>query len=550
MKIQQTQNLQLNNIKRLNTNENNSKLAFTGGEIFTEFLRFLDTNPFWGATFVDLGSMGIPRTTVDFTRSPEAGLETARREGTSTGNDALIGIYGLGAGYLLSKSFNSDFGIKAHKMFISDDTLDILSHTWSEKINSKDPLNEFLTQIMNDVKGFNPEHSEKSRIDKKGWIGLDKTTQKDVVKKLSEEIKNGSNSLNKESRAYLKSLIATSIGVERNFKIERTIQGKELTSVSSLDAFIDNIYKSAKAFTNDKVADTFKTGNIADNKFIKGMKKLNRNTAILGVGLAAAVGMCAQPFNRYLTKKKTGKDDFAVAGKKDDSTKFKILRATIAGLFVTGALSTIGKFSQIISNIQFKGLVPTISQFKFAYGLTIFTRILSSANNHELRESTILNTLGFANWLILGGFVSKLTAAGFEKLSKFKDKGEKFVLYNEAENGKGWFKWLTNSSIITRDEILYTELKKAGISVIKDGKAMKFKEMLKVAPEFAKTKIRYLNMIQLAGYLYSGLVLGIGVPKLNIAITKAVEKKHHQKHHHESKEINCEPKSEEIKKAA
>lgn len=548
MKIQQTQNLQLNNRKIPNANENNSKVAFTGAEVFTEFLRFLDTNPFWGATFVDLGSMGIPRTTVDFTRSPEAGLETARREGTSTGNDALIGIYGLGAGYLLSRSLNSDFGIKAHKMFISDETLDILSHTWNEQKNTSDPLNRFLTQIMNDVKGFNPEHLEKSRIDEKGWVKLDKATQKDVVQKLTEEIKTGSDSLSKEAKAYLKSVIATSVGVERNFKIEKTVQGKELKSVSPLDAFIDNVYKSSKAFTNDKVAGTFKSGNIADSSFIKGMKKLNRNTAILGVGLAAAVGMCAQPFNRYLTKKKTGKDDFVGGGKKDNSTKFKVLKTTIASLFAVGALGTIGKFSELLSNIQFKGLVPTISQFKFAYGLTIFTRLLSSANNHELRESTFKDTLGFANWLILGGFVSKLTAAGFEKLPQFKNKGEKFILYNEAENGKSWFKWLTNSSLVTRDEILFTELKKAGISAIKDGKAMKFREMLKIAPEFAKTKIKYLNMVQFAGYLYSGLVLGVGVPKLNIAITKAVEKRHHHKHKHECNEKKCKP--EEIKKAA
>lgn len=545
MKIQQTQNLQLNNQKRSIFEYNNhSEPTFTGAEAFTSFLRFLDTNPFWGATFVDLGSMGIPRTTVDFTRSPEAGLETARREGTSTANDALIGIYGLGAGYILSRSFSSDFGIKAHKMFISDETLDILSHTWNEKLKTKDPLDKFLTQVMSDVKGFNPEHLEKSRIDEKGWVGIDKITQKNIVKTLKEEIKTGSDSLSKESKAYLKSLILTSVGTENNIKLEKIIQGKELKSVSSLDTFIDNIYKSSKAFTNNKVASAFKSSNMLDNSFIKGLKKLNRSTAILGIGFATAIGMSAQPLNRYLTKKKTGKDDFVGGGKKDTSTRFKILRAGIATTFVLGALRTIGKYSEILSKIQFKGLVPTIAQFKFAYGLTIFTRIFSAANDNELRESTFKDTLGFVNWLILGGFVSKLTASAFEKLPQFKNKGEKFILHNEAENGKGLFKWLTNSNLITRDEILYTEFKKAGISVLKDGKAMKFREMLKIAPEFAKTKIRYLNMIQFAGYLYSGLVLGVGVPKLNIAITKAVGKRQ------KAKEENNQKSNEELEKAA
>lgn len=545
MKIQQTQNLQLNNRNRITSNKNNSDLSFTGGGFFTGFLRFLDINPFWGATFVDVGSMGAPRTTLEFIeRTPEYGIEAGAREGGSTANDALMGIYGLGAGYILSKSLNHDFGIKAHKMFISDETLDILSHTWNEKVKSKDPLNKFLTQVLNDVKGFNPEYYEKSRVDEKGWVGIDKVTQKNVIKKLTEEIKSGSKSLSKDSRAYLKSLILTSVGTEKNFKIEKIIQGKELNSVSSLDTFIDNIYQSSKAFSSGKVAETFKTGNIANNSFIKRMKKLNRSTAILGLGFATAIGMSVQPINRYLTKKRTGQDGFAGAGKKDNSTQFKILKTAIASAFLLFALRTIGKYSEILSKIQFKGLAPTMDQFKCAYGATIFSRFVVSANFNEFRESFTKDPMGFCTWLIFGGFASKLAAAGFEKLPQFKNNSEKFILYNQAENGKGWFKWLTRSTLITRDEVLHTEFKKAGLSVMKDGKAMKFKELLKIAPKSAKTKIKYLNMIQLAGYLYSGLVLGIGIPKLNIAITKSVEAKR------KAKEEIAQKKKEETPKAA
>ena len=37
-------------------------------------------------------------------------------------------------------------------------------------------------------------------------------------------------------------------------------------------------------------------------------------------------------------------------------------------------------------------------------------------------------------------------------------------------------------------------------------------------------RIRQKNIAQLLGYAYSGIVLGWGIPKLNIAITKAVNK--------------------------
>lgn len=40
-----------------------------------------------------------------------------------------------------------------------------------------------------------------------------------------------------------------------------------------------------------------------------------------------------------------------------------------------------------------------------------------------------------------------------------------------------------------------------------------------------KGKLRALSIAQVAGYLYSGLVLGVGIPKLNIYMTNKSEAK-------------------------
>ena len=40
-----------------------------------------------------------------------------------------------------------------------------------------------------------------------------------------------------------------------------------------------------------------------------------------------------------------------------------------------------------------------------------------------------------------------------------------------------------------------------------------------------KKRLRTLNKAQLAGYLFSGLVLGLGIPNLNIYITNTLDKK-------------------------
>ena len=40
-----------------------------------------------------------------------------------------------------------------------------------------------------------------------------------------------------------------------------------------------------------------------------------------------------------------------------------------------------------------------------------------------------------------------------------------------------------------------------------------------------RRQLKVLNIAQIAGYLYSGLVLGIGIPKLNIYMTNKSEAK-------------------------
>ena len=86
-----------------------------------------------------------------------------------------------------------------------------------------------------------------------------------------------------------------------------------------------------------------------------------------------------------------------------------------------------------------------------------------------------------------------------------------------------------NSSIATHSEVIVDGLKKEKnlTSLIKpDGKAMTFEEMFKALPKGSQTRknLRLLNLAQLGGYAYSALVLGIGIPNLNIYLTNLNDK--------------------------
>lgn len=503
--------------------ENNKKERpqFTG---FTDYatlgLRFLDTNQAWGANAVDLGSMVIPRTAVDMAnRGPAAGMETGRREASGTINHSLVGVYGTIAGLLLATSLNSKYGIKAHKLFIDDDTLELLGKAWDKQVKagSANPLDAYLKDVFKNAE---------TRVGEE-WKSIPEDKINDIVKRYSEAIKaqDAPTTISKDLKAYAKSVIMGSTGSENSFRLAKN---QETNSISNI---LDNIYNASRTFVNKKVSDTFKaSSDINSNAFIKALKHMNLRRSMLGIGIASAVGMSIQPLNIYITKKKTGSDGFVgVEGReKDNSKAFKVMKAAAAAIFGTGIIATIGTkggLKGLAKKIQFKGLIPTLDQFKFIYGVTIMSRFAVARDKDELRESIVKDTLGFFNWLILGNFVAKMTANAMD---------QNLLNYSEKEHGKGFFNKILKAPMVTRDEVLHRGLKAAGIDTIENGKALTFKQMLsklndsKVSSAIRKEtkgKMRALSIAQVAGYLYSGLVLGVGIPKLNIYMTNKSEAK-------------------------
>lgn len=521
MKVQQITPQIINN--KQNKIDKSEDVRFTGaGDWSTLALRFLDTNQAIGANSVDLCSMVIPRTWYDMRkRGPEAGLETARRESAGTLNHTFVGAYGVLGGMLVASMINSKYGIRADKIFADNKTTDILAKNWHNALKSKDadPLKTYLNNVMDNVKVFNTAKNAET-----GWTSIPDTDKKLVVDKLYDLLKNGKNDrIDKDSVAYIKSIITASTGGEKvRLEFHRD---KKLVEASSntLHTLIENIHNMSKVFTKDSVKKIFEGAKDVDsNSFVNALKSMNNKRTAIGLGIATAIGMSIQPLNKYLTFKKTGQSGFVgVPGRKEDhSTKFKIMKGLTGLVFGIGALSTITrKPREFAGKIQFKGMLPTIDQLKFVYGMTIMSRLWAARDTDELRESAVKDTLGFLNLLVLGALVTKYTAKALDKSKSLFNKLEK--------NGK-----TALGAMKTRDEVLLSTLKENGISTIKDGKALKFSELMKLIKDLPegtqkelKSKLNVLNISQFVGYLYSGLVLGLGVPALNKHMTEKSDAK-------------------------
>lgn len=496
-----------------------SGLADTAAIAGSTALRFFDVNQAVGANTMDICTMVLPRTIYDFTnRGPLAGIETGRRESAGTFNHAMVGVYGTAAGAALAYTLRDKYGFNLNHIFADNGTIDILSgfHSESYKEKAQDPLKTTLKKVAENLEFRNSEAETE-----KGWVKLDEKTQEEFVDKLYQKLKDPNlKQLDKESKEYLYSIMTSSTGAEKNVKLS----GYSKESQTSLKNMISNIYNVMKSFESDKVKTIFEqVSDVKANDYVKALRKFNINRAAAGLGFATLFGVSVQPMNMYLTKKKTGQDGFVgVPGReKDNSLGFKIQKVLLGLVFATAAISTITtKPKELLSKVQFQGMMPTINQLKMVYGVTIASRLFSARDKDELRESAVKDTLGFLSLLVLGSLITKGTA-------KLLDKSGSLI--NMAkQDGQGFLKWMTNSSLKTRDEVLYGALKKHGISTVKDGKALKFSELMKLLPKedkLTRVKLRNLNIAQLVGYAYSAVVLGWGIPKINDYMTKKNEAK-------------------------
>lgn len=393
------------NIENKKEKEN---IRFTGAyDAISLGLRFLDTNQAWGANAVDLGSMVIPRTTVDFVnRGPAAGTETARREASGTINHSLIGVYGSVAALAFAMGLNKKFGIRADRIFADNEMYDIVGQAFHNNIqqNKEKPLDFTIKNTLRDIYS-----NLTTNVD-----GEEKTLNPYQIDKIVERANNAltnsdidGDKITKNTKQFLVNYITQATGSESDFKLKAF--GKETTT--NLSNFVENTYNILKTMTKKKVVEEFhRAKNFADNNFIKDIKVLNNRRTILGMAIGSAVGMSIQPLNIYLTKKKTGSDGFVgVEGReKDNSFNFKLWKAGAAALFGGGIIADLArKEGGLLKNIQFKGMVPTINQFKLIYGLTIMSRFMVARDKDELRESVVKDVLGFLNWLVLGNFVAK-----------------------------------------------------------------------------------------------------------------------------------------------
>lgn len=497
----------------------NKNISFKGpldGPI-TQTLMLIDTNEMVNSTLVDVVSMVAPRTYIDTKkRNKYAGFETFFREITGTVIMCLSsGVVAMGIASVYNKLKDKDINIQPH-VWATNSTFDVLHQAWG-KSNKK--VDNYVMHVLKNISGVegNNQLSEWKNInwDKVQWFDdpawnkikwkdskwsnvINETKSGKQIEKVLSDLINDKNIDKKDVRKVfdiLEHRMANALKVSRT--VEVSVDDKKLTA--TLRNIIRDTYDLGKDIFNNKTAEEIKRAEIK-------LKSMNKVKTFGSISLVALLGLGDQYLNRYITKKRTGKDDFVGEsnfekkskkthnGKnksKDSKLRLLGLKALAsAGILVLAlGVMKIKSPAAFIKKLEFTGPITSGNAIKTLYTATLIGRFFASRDESELRETSTRDYLGFLNWLVFGGFVSKGVAQ-----SIFDRKKQN--LFNVSGESKGIKNWLNNVSLKSHAEI-----------------AAK-------GTEFARKNIWKLNVAQASGLLYSSLALGFALPLLNIFLTK------------------------------
>lgn len=441
----------------------------------------LSNNDMLNASFVDIFAMDTPRTIVETkNRGKQAGIEMGFREYTGTFiAEFSAALFAVIASKFITKRLTPNIKVNSGS-WITNNGLDVFSDIYNK--SDKTPKS-YVENLLNSMSG---QVGSKT----KNFADIAKNKKQSVIEKLTNLItdKSMDKKTNKKILTEIQDEIINILGADNSIKIK---SGKNEVTSNLTHTLRDIVDSGRNIF--------FSETKQLPSEIISKLKRMNNLRIGIAIPLSMGLAITNQYLNRYLTKKRTGIDNFVGENGYENNVKDKnekkkekglwLKKIISAGIFVLMLTKVMGvkKPVDLIKKLEFDGPATSGNAIKTIYGTLILGRIFASKDSTELRETNVRDYLGFLNWLVLGGFVAK----GVGQMLDPKQK----TLFNISKDGKGIKHWLQNISLKSQKEI-----------IAQGGNV--------------KVNLRKLNIAQMSGIAYSAIMLGVLLPKLNIWMTR------------------------------
>ena len=464
----------VNNSRDMNRgSSNNAKNQnFSGlGDMVIQGVQLCERHPMVNVSVLDLSTAIIPRTIIE-TYSGDAavdengekkrkanvfaGMEAFRREASGLVINCLIpGVIVAGVAKLIQRPIMKGFEkTNLSNVWANSDSLDKISKYYLDArgANENEKVLNTFKSMLHDLEGADGD------VPKKGLIKFSSFKDIDAnAKELTECVTSG-----KPFKTAYKNLIdKTHIGEHIQFK------GDKGFFSSNLESLMENTVKVVKEFHKENI--TTEKG-VAD--YIVKAKKLVKTKSLAGLAVIIPLAISAQPINRWLTRKASGKkgapiyDEFKDKNSKtevnlsdkDKAALFKQKIISVSSMVGVALLSMMKMPS--MKMLEFSGIFPSMDMARIVSTATFASRMAASEDKNELQLSTVRDITTYASMYFLGDYAAKGAATLMEKsnpelklLNRFKDVDK------DANVFKKFWNWVKNTSLKSSDELVTKQAK-------------------------------------------------------------------------------------------
>lgn len=508
--------------------KNKGQTSFTGlGSLALKGIQKCEESPMINVAVLDLSTAILPRTYFETfigskkkdengneTRERKlnimGGFEAFRREGSGLLINCMIPSFiVMGAAKLLNRPIMGAFNkSNLTRSWANGDTINCVSKYYknAQGASKEDRVFSTLKSMFDDIEGVDGDIG-KGGLKKFKEIFANDEEYTNHLRKMAKNIVSEKPEKGYTTEMY-KYLVRKS-GIAENIKFSKD-SGFFSSSLGHLcDSVGDVLHGASKeGILTPNANITANEGNFV--KYLSKAKHLVNAKSIAGLGMIIPLAVAAQPINRWITHKLSGKkgapiynDDkerILTPEEKKQLTARKFIDVPL--MWGVAALSMLMDRPSL-KMFQFKNIFPTMDQARIISAATFSSRLAAAEDKNELHENTIRDIATFSSFYFLGDYAAKGIATFLEKHNK---DGIKLINRLKDANPndnimKKFWNWAKHTKMKSTDELSA------------------------IGNEALRTKAKNLRAICQAGNLaFSLLSLGIFIPLYTRTQTNKKEK--------------------------
>ena len=435
---------------RISNSNNASKPAFTGlGDVLLKTIQTCEANPMINVSVLDLSTAILPRTFLEtFIGSKKkdengeaqkrrlnifGGFEAFRRESSGLIINCLIPSFiVIGVAKLLNKPIMGGFNTSnLTKSWANSESIDCISKFFKEAggANDEEKIYNTLKAMTQDLHGVDGDKEKAFKTVIENDEKFDK-----ILRKTANNIINNNKEEYISNNKFIRGL-KNFFGIKSyknytddlyNYLVQKTGASENIRftqqtgySTSSLKHLLDS--------SSDILRGTVQENITADSKeftrYVSKAKRLvNAKSAIGLIGLIIPLAISAQPINRWITHKLSGKAGAPIYNDDKDRhlTPEEQKKLTAEKFFAVPLMWAVAGLSMLLDRpslkmFQFKNIFPTMDQARIISAATFSSRIAASEDSNELKENTIRDIATFSSFYFLGDYAAKAIATMLQK---------------------------------------------------------------------------------------------------------------------------------------